>query len=134
MRVRVLTQFAAGLTMAAAIPGAAQAQAWTPGSEIAGEPIQITTNGVTNTVYFDQGGAARIMTPHGNMVNGTWTASAGHLCLSNGTAQECWPYAAPFQAGQPVTWTSTCNATSTWLASAINSPTPPPEAAGERGK
>jgi len=96
-----------------AVPGVAVAQAWTPGSEVVGQPVQVTTNGVSNTVYLDPGGSARIMTPAGNTVAGTWTAANGQLCLNNGTAQECWPYAAPFQAGQPVTLTSSCNSTST---------------------
>jgi hypothetical protein len=134
MKFSFLAHGAVGLTLITGAPGMAMAQAWAPGSEIAGQAVQVTTNGVTNTVYLDQGGAARIMTPAGNTVNGTWTAASGHLCLSNGGAQECWPYAAPFQAGQPLTLTSTCNATSTWLASATNGPTPPPSAAGERGK
>jgi hypothetical protein len=134
MKFWPVARAALGLSLVAAVPGAAFAQAWTPGSEIAGQPVRVTTNGVTNTVYFDQGGGARIMTPAGNTVNGTWTAVNGHLCLSNGTAQECWPYAAPFQAGQPLTLTSSCNATSTWLAAATNGPPPPPSAAGERGK
>ncbi|HWJ59868.1 MAG TPA: hypothetical protein VNR68_09585 [Sphingomicrobium sp.] len=43
------------------------------------------------------------------------------------------PYAAPLQAGQPVTVTSSCNATSTWLAASTNQP-PPPAQRGERGK
>ena len=115
-----------------ALPSAAMAQAWSPGAEIVGQPIQVTTNGVANTVYLDAGGSARIVTPGGNTVPGSWTAANGQLCLNNGTAQECWPYAAPFQAGQPITLTSSCNATSTWLASATNSP-PPPRAKGERG-
>jgi hypothetical protein len=116
------------------VPGTALAQAWTPGSEVVGQPVQVTTNGVTNTVYLDAGGAARIMTPAGNTVAGSWTAANGQLCLNNGTAQECWPYAGPFQAGQPVTLTSSCNATSTWLASAVNSAAPLPPAKGERGR
>lgn len=132
MRFSLVARTAVGLTLVAALPGMAAAQSWAPGSEIAGQAVQVTTNGVTNTVYLDQGGAARIVTPGGNTVNGTWTAASGRLCLSNGAAQECWPYANPFQAGQPVTLTSSCNATSTWLASATN--TPAPSAAGERGK
>jgi glutamate-1-semialdehyde 2,1-aminomutase len=43
-----------------------------------------------------------------------------------------WPYASPFRAGAPVTLTSSCNATSTWLAEATN--TPPPVERGERGR
>jgi hypothetical protein len=125
----------AGIALAAtvALSGTALAQGWTPGSEILGQSVQVTTNGVTNTVYLDAGGAARIVTPAGNTVAGTWTAANGQLCLSSAAAQECWPYASPFQAGQPVTLTSSCNASSTWLASATNAP-PTQGERGERGK
>src|SRR5881398_1685716 len=116
MKIRVLGRAAAGLTLMTTLPGVAFAQAAT---EVIGQPIQVTTNGVTNTVYLDAGGNARIMTPAGNMVPGTWTAANSQLCLSNGSAQECWPYTAPFQAGQAVSLTSSCGQTSTWLASAI---------------
>lgn len=132
MKTAFLGCAAAGLLMT--LPSAAFAQA---ASEIIGQPIQVTTNGVTNTVYLDPGGTARIMTPGGNTVPGTWTAANGQLCLSNGTAQECWPYTAPFQAGQPLTLTSSCNSTSTWLAASTNAPPPPPPAParkGERGR
>src|SRR3954447_10020370 len=116
---------AALLTGLGAFPAAALAQAgWTPGSEVVGQPIQVTTNGVTNTVYLDNGGAARILTPSGNTVPATWTAASNQLCLINGAAQECFPYSSPFQAGRPVTLTSSCNATSTWLAASTNSPPP----------
>lgn len=131
MKIRVLGRAAAGLTLMMALPGVAFAQAAT---EIIGQPIQVTTNGVTNTVYLDAGGTARIMTPGGNTVPGTWTAANSQLCLSNGSAQECWPYTAPFQAGQPVTLTSSCNSTSTWLAASTNGPPPPAGQKGERGK
>ena len=118
------------------LPASAFAQAgWTPASEVVGQPIQITTNGVTDTVTLSPGGQAAITSPGGHVVNGTWTAANGQLCLSNGTAQECWPYAGPFQAGQPVTLTSSCNASSTWLAAATNAPPPPPPpTAGQRGE
>src|SRR3954452_22232306 len=128
MKIRVLGRAAAGLTLMTALPGVAFAQAAT---EVIGQPIQVTTNGVTNTVYLDAGGTARIMTPGGNTVPGTWSAANSQLCLSNGSAQECWAYAAPFQAGQPVSLTSSCGQTSTWLASAINAPPPPPPAKGQ---
>ena len=131
MKIRVLGRAAAGLTLMMALPGVAFAQAAT---EIIGQPIQVTTNGVTNTVYLDAGGTARIMTPGGNTVPGTWAAANSQLCLSNGSAQECWPYTAPFQAGQPVTLTSSCNSTSTWLAASTNGPPPPAGQQGERGK
>jgi hypothetical protein len=120
------------LVAAVALSGTAFAQGWTPASEIMGQPIQVTTNGVTDTIYLDSGGTARFMTPGGNTVAGSWTAANGQLCLSNGAAQECFPYTSPFQAGQPVTLTSSCNATSTWLASAVNGP--PPASGAERGR
>jgi len=132
--MRTLLTVSLGIAVAAGLPAAALAQAWTPGAEIVGQSVQVTTNGVTNTVYLDAGGSARIVTPGGNTVPGTWTAANGQLCLNNGTAQECWPYAAPFQAGQPVTLTSSCNSSSTWLASATNAPPPPPGQRGERGR
>jgi hypothetical protein len=132
----VMTKLFAGAGTAVAVlialPSAALAQGWTPASEILGQPVQVTTNGITNTVYLDTGGAARMVTPGGNTVPGTWTAANGQLCLTNGAAQECWPYASPFQAGQPVTLTSSCNSTSTWLASSTNGPMQAP--GGERGR
>jgi hypothetical protein len=115
------------------VPAAALAQAaWTPASEVVGQPVQVTTNGVTNTVYLDTGGTARIVSPSGKAVPASWTAANNQLCLVNGAAQECWPYSSPFQAGQAVTLTSSCNATSTWLASSTNGP--PPVQRGERGR
>lgn len=132
--MRTLLSISLGIVAAVALPAATLAQAWTPGSEIVGQSVQVTTNGVTNTVYLDAGGAARIITPGGNTVAGTWTAANGQLCLNNGAAQECWPYASPFQAGQPVTLTSSCNSASTWLASATNTAPPPAGQRGERGK
>lgn len=119
-----------GLAAAMALPGAALAQT---GAEIVGQPLQVTTGGVTNTVYLDPGGSARIVTPNGNTVPATWTAANGQLCLSTGAAQECVPYTSPFQAGQPLTLTSSCGQSSTWLASATNTP-PPPAERGERGR
>ena len=113
-----------------ALPGIAMAQGWVPGSEIVGQSIQVTTNGVTNTVYLDPGGAARIVTPGGNTVPATWTAANGQLCLGTGAAQECFPYSSPFQAGQPTTLTSSCGQSSTWLASSTNAQQP----GAERGR
>jgi hypothetical protein len=127
MKIGFVGRTAAGLALLMARPGAAFAQA---ASEIIGQPIQVTTNGVANTVYLDGGGTARIVTPGGSTVPGTWTAANGQLCLSNGAAQECWPYAVPFQAGQAVTLTSSCGQNSTWLASATNTPPPAPPASG----
>ncbi len=117
--------YAAGVAGMAAIvaPSAASAQMWTPGAEIVGQSVQVNTNGSVNTVYFDQGGAARIMTPSGNTVPGRWTAANQQLCLDVGSGSaECWPYRSAFQAGQPVTLTSSCNSTSQWLANSTNMP------------
>jgi hypothetical protein len=131
MKSRFVGRFAVGMAASVAVSGAAFGQT---ASEIVGQPVQVTTNGVTDTVVLNPGGQAAITSPGGTVVNGTWTVANNQLCLSNGTAQECWPYNAPFQAGQPLTLTSSCNATSTWLAASTNAPPPPPEQRGERGR
>jgi hypothetical protein len=122
-----------GLVAAGFLAGAASAQ-YVPGSEIVGQTVQVETNGVVNNVTFEPGGAARITTPAGNVVPASWTANAGQLCLRTGTAQECFPYNQPFQAGQPMSVTSSCGATSRWLANAVNAAPPPAaQSLGERG-
>lgn len=131
MKSSILLRSVAAAVGIMALPGVAFAQ-MAPGAELVGQPLQVTTNGVTNTIYLDAGGTARIVTPGGVTIPGTWTASAGQLCLSNGAAQECWPYTSPFQAGLPQTLTSSCASTSTWLAQATNQPTAAPR--GERGQ
>jgi hypothetical protein len=140
MKSCLFLRAAFGLSALGLLPAAALAQAGPgmPGSEIVGQPIQVTTNGTTNTLYLDPGGQLRIMTPGGNTVPGTWTAANGQLCLSANGAQECVPYAAPFQAATPQTLTSSCGASETWVAQAVNGPPPPPPPAqgqkGERGR
>ena len=130
MKSGFVARVSVGLATLMALPTAAFAQT---GAEVVGQSLQVTTNGVTNTVYLDPGGAARIVTPGGSVVPGTWTAANGQLCLGTGAAQECFPYTSPFQAGQPLTLTSSCGQTSTWLASATNAP--PSQAPGaERGR
>ena len=94
---------------------------------------RVTTNGVTNTVYLDQGGTARIVSPGGTTVTGTWAATNGQLCLNTGVASECWPYSNAFQTGVPVTLVSTCNSSSTWTANGTNPPPPMQSREGERG-
>lgn len=101
-------------------------------SEVLGQPIQVTTNGVTNTLYLDAGGGLRIMTPGGNMVQGTWQLNGNQLCLNVGGQQECVPYDSPFLAGDPRTMTSSCNVVTVWTAQANNAP--PTPAKSERGK
>lgn len=134
MKSSYLVRAAMGAT-AGLLPASVMAQA-TPAAEVIGQPIQVTTNGVTNTVYLDQGGTLRILTPGGNTIPGTWTAANGQLCLMVGGAQECVPYAAPFQASTPVNLTSSCGANETWLAESTNAPPPPPAQTerGERGQ
>ena len=68
MKSSILKRAAIGLAAGAMLPAAAMAQPWTPGVEVIGQPIQVTTNGVTNTVYLDPGGQLRVMTPGGNTV------------------------------------------------------------------
>lgn len=135
MTKRLISRGLAGACLLAMAASASAQGAWTPGSEIVGQSVQVETNGVVNTVYFDAGGQARIMTPGGNTIPASWTAGGGQLCLNTGAAQECWQYAQPFQAGQPISLTSSCRTNSRWLASATNTPPPPPppEAAPERG-
>lgn len=129
MNKSILVRAVGGLVAAVSFSGAAFAQ---DASEIVGQPIQVTTNGVTNTVYLDQGGTARLVTPKGNTLPATWQVANHQLCLNNGSAQECWPYNSAFQPNQPQTLTSSCNATSTWLAQATNSPSQGIK--GERGR
>ena len=115
-----------------AVPAAGLAQEWVPGTEIVGQSVVIETNGVANTVYFDAGGAARIVSPQGRVVNASWTAANNNLCLNSGAASECWPYQQAFQAGQRVTLTSNCQAISNWLPNGTNAP-PVKEVMQERG-
>jgi len=103
MGKREMTKAIVGAVLLGA-PSVGLAQNWVPGSEITGQSVQVETNGVTNTVYFDPGGAARIQTPAGNTVPGTWAAANGQLCLTTDAAQECWPYAAAIP-GRPAAFT-----------------------------
>lgn len=129
-----VSRAALAMAVVAAPITAAAAQTWIPGSEITGQTVQVTTNGVTDSVYLGPNGSATITSPGGKVVPATWSAAGGNLCLSATGAQECWPYARPFQAGQPISLTSSCNSVSTWLASATNAPPPPMQRrAGERG-
>ena len=119
-----------GVATMIALPAAAAAQSWVPGSEIAGQAVQVETNGIVNTVHFDPGGTARIVSPGGSVVQGTWSAANGQLCLNVAGGTECWPYTQAFQAGQAIQLTSSCQTASTWVAQNTN---PPPQAGGERG-
>ena len=123
-----------------AVPiGVAAQPMWTPGSEIAGQTVQVQTNGVMNSIRFNADGSATITTPTGMAVPATWSAANNQLCLSANGGQECWPYSQPFQSGQQMALTSSCQQVTTFMPQATNAPpppTPPPAEqapAGERG-
>jgi hypothetical protein len=106
---------------------AASAQ-WMPGMEITGQQVQVQTNGTMNTITFEPNGVARISSPSGaTVVDATWTANAGKLCLQTSSTFDCYPYAAPFAANVPVDLRSDCNVLSRWTA--LSTAVPP----GERG-
>lgn len=124
----MLTVFGAG--------GAAAQSGYEPGSEIRGHSIQVDAGGDVNTVYFDADGTARIVSQSGLEAQGRWFTENQSLCLQTGAdARECWPYRAAFQAGRPVTLTSSCAVTSVWTPVSTEAPPPPPvmERRGERG-
>ena len=127
----------AGAAAAAPVTGLAAQPVWTPGAEIVGQTVQVQTNGVVNNIYFAPDGTATISTPQGTSVPGTWSAANNMLCLSANGGQECFPYAAPFQAGQQVALTSSCQQVATFMAQGTNPPPMPPEpvqnTGGERG-
>ena len=127
--IRVTAALALVLAPAA---GVVAQTGWIPGSEIVGQTLQVQTNGTTNSVTFNADGTATVLTPNGQAVPATWSAANNQLCLSAGGPQECWPYAQPFQAGQQIALTSSCQQVSTWMASATNQP-PQQQPLGERG-
>ena len=120
-----------GALAVAPVSGVIAQAGWIPGAEIAGQTVQVQTNGVMNSITFNADGTAMIMTPSGSSVPGTWSAANNQLCLSANGGQECWPYARPFAPGQQVALTSNCQQVSTFLANSTNPPAQQP--AGERG-
>ena len=94
-------------------------------------PPAMVSDPVRVFVTFNADGTAIITTPQGTTVPGTWSAANNMLCLSANGAQECWPYTQPFQAGQQIALTSSCQQVSTFLAQATNPPAQQP--AGQRG-
>jgi hypothetical protein len=120
-----------GAAVAIPIAGVAAQAGWTPGSEIVGQTVQVQTNGVMNSITFNADGTATISTPTGTTVPGTWSTANNMLCLSANGIQECWPYSQPFQAGQQVALTSSCNQVSTFLPQSTNPPMQ--RSGGERG-
>lgn len=123
--------------MSAVATESAAAQGWTPGMEITGHGARVETQGVVNTVYFDPGGSARIVSDAGREYPGRWAVEGQSLCLEIASgARECWAYQAPFVTGQAVTLASSCGP-STWTALSTAEPLPPPpppaQPSGERG-
>lgn len=109
-------------------PAFAQQQ---PMAEVLGQPITVTTDGITNTLYFEADGSARVLTPNATTFPARWSMQGQNLCLSMGEASECWAYS-PFELLQPRTMQSSCNATSVWTAQNTNRPQA--KTRGERGK
>lgn len=130
MMKSVLFRIALGAAVVAPA-STAFAQTWVPGSEIAGQTVQVQTNGVVNNITFNADGTASIGTPDGTMVPGTWSAAGGQLCLGANGGQECWPYAQAFQAGRQVALTSNCQQLTTFMPQSTNPPAQ--RSAGERG-
>jgi hypothetical protein len=131
MRQATIKVAAAMALVFAPAAGVVAQPGWVPGTEIVGQTLQVTTNGVTNSVTLNADGTASIAAPDGTVVPATWSAANNMLCLSTGGPQECWPYTQAFQAGQQVSLTSNCNQVSSWMASMTNQPQQAP--AGERG-
>jgi hypothetical protein len=127
----LLFKFALFAAIAAPATAVIAQAAWVPGTEIAGQTVQVQTNGVTNSIFFASDGTATITTPSGTTVPATWSAANNMLCLSANGGQECWPYAQPFHAGQQVALTSNCQQVTTFLAQATNPPVQ--RSGGERG-
>jgi hypothetical protein len=128
------TSFAAAIGsvfMFATAAGAQTYTTWTPGVELRGHSVNVETNGVTNTVTFENDGSARILSASGQETRGQWFAQNNQLCLQTSTARECWPYQQAFQAGQPMTLTSDCASTSRWTPISAGQQAMP--TSGERG-
>jgi hypothetical protein len=112
----------------AATPAIAQ---WVPGYEITGQTVRVETNGVINRVDFLPNGVARISSPSGaTIVDATWTANQGELCLTTPKTADCFPYKSAFESGKSVWLTSKCKQVTKWTPEATNAP---PQATPERG-
>ena len=111
-----LRHLIAAASLAGASPAVAQQQ---PMAELFGQPVTVTTNRITNTLYFEADGRLRILTPNATLVPANWFMQGQNLCISTGAASECWPYQ-PFEVRQPRTMESSCHSISTWTAQNIN--------------
>lgn len=95
---------------------AASAQ-WVPGMEIHNQDVQVQTAGVVNTVHFLPDGTATIKSASGaTMVDATWNANDGKLCIKTASTSDCYPYQSPFAARTPVDLRSDCGVQSRFTA------------------
>lgn len=105
------------IAMVALAAGSAASAQWVPGMEITGQHVDVETAGIMNHVFFESGGVAEITSPSGAIVvNATWTARDGELCLKTDRTFDCYPYHAPFSARVPVQLISDCGVVSQWTA------------------
>lgn len=136
--IRATLTFCGAAAALAMAPSAASAQSMMQtGDELRGQTVDVAfADGTRNSVYFGPNGTARITTPDGYAVNGTWAVRNNQLCLMAGGEDECWTYDRRFAANTPMTMSSTCNETSRWTARAVNPmqmPAPVVSPQGERG-
>lgn len=130
MKTLMLLPAFASLAFVAASPAAGQGML---GDEIRGQIIDVKfSDGTVNSIYFGPDGSATISSETIGTVPASWTVEGQQLCLSYLEARECWAYSAEFQAMTPVTMSSSCNASSEWMARAVNAPAAV-RRAGERG-
>ena len=93
------------------------------GNELRGQTVDIQfADGTRNAVFFGSTGQATIANATGQTSTANWFVEGDKLCLSSGSATECYGYSAPFSARTPTTMTSDCNAGSVWTARAVNAP------------
>jgi len=78
-----------------------------PGAELIGRTVQLqTANGQTSTLHFAENGVVHAQFGS-QQVQGNWVANGSNICFAwAGAPRECWPYTAPFRAGQTVSLTS----------------------------
>ena len=121
------------LSFAAIGPVHAQSEMMT-GDELQGQTVDVVfADGTTNSIFFGSNGQALVSGPDGNTMNASWFVQDEGLCLQASGSRECWAYASEFVAGQPMTMSSSCDASSQWTARAVNAPANAPMMMGERG-
>jgi outer membrane protein assembly factor BamB len=117
-------------------PTAAFAQSMAPGAELFGQQVRVAAaNGDVNTLSFQPDGTVYISSTNGQSAQGNWSVQNNNMCITMGTARECWQYRGPFRAQQALSMVSDCGATTQWTALGVNQPPQQPvqRRAGERG-